>query len=151
VFESAYKSPSSLIILDDLERILQFVAVGPRFSNTILQALLVLIKRPPPPGRKLMVIGTTSNVSHMKMLGLPSVFLSTLHVPLLSRPAEISAVLKEVGTLRPAVIEEIGQSAKDPIAIKRLLNVLETVRQEVEGDDTKITALLFERFQSSVR
>ena len=72
-------------------------------------------------------------------------------MPLLSRPAEISAVLKEVGTLRPAVIEEIGQSAKDPIAIKRLLNVLETVRQEVEGDDTKITALLFERFQSSVR
>ena len=60
-------------------------------------------------------------------------------------------MLKEVGTLRPAVIEEIGQSAKDPIAIKRLLNVLETVRQEVEGDDTKITALLFERFQSSVR
>ena len=72
-------------------------------------------------------------------------------MPLLSRPAEISAVLKEVGTLRPAVIEEIGQSAKEPIAIKRLLNVLETVRQEVEGDDTKITALLFERFQSSVR
>ena len=60
-------------------------------------------------------------------------------------------MLKEVGTLRPAVIEEIGQSAKEPIAIKRLLNVLETVRQEVEGDDTKITALLFERFQSSVR
>ena len=35
VFESAYKSPLSLIILDDLERILQFVEVGPRFSNTV--------------------------------------------------------------------------------------------------------------------
>jgi len=148
VFESAYKSPQSLIILDDLERILQFVAVGPRFSNTVLQALLVLIKRPPPPGRKLMVIGTTSNVAHMKLLGLPSVFLSTLHVPLLSRPSEIAAVLNNVGTLKSAVIDEISQSIKSPIAIKRLLNVLETVRQEVEGDDTKITSLVFERFES---
>merc|ERR1712048_425981 len=102
------KSPSSLIILDDLERILQFVAVGPRFSNTVLQALLVLIKRPPPPGRKLMVIGTTSNVSHMKLLGLPSVFLSTLHVPLLSRASEISAVLQKIGTLRSDVIDKIA-------------------------------------------
>merc|ERR1711964_177202 len=116
----------------------------------VLQALLVLIKRPPPPGRKLMVIGTTSSVEHMKLLGLPSVFLTTLHVPLLSRPSEIAAVLKDSSELRPKVIDEISNAIKHPIAIKRMLNVLETTRQEVECDDSKITSLLFEQFESLV-
>uniref|UniRef100_A0A061RL63 Vesicle-fusing ATPase n=1 Tax=Tetraselmis sp. GSL018 TaxID=582737 RepID=A0A061RL63_9CHLO len=61
VFDDAYKSAVSLIILDDIERLLEYVSIGPRFSNAVLQALLVLVKRQPPPGRRLMVIGTTSN------------------------------------------------------------------------------------------
>eukprot|EP00951_Prasinocladus_malaysianus_P013923 scaffold105954_cov44-Prasinocladus_malaysianus.AAC.1 len=61
VFDDAYKSTMSIIVLDDLERLLEYVPIGPRFSNAVLQTLLVLIKRNPPPGRKLMIIGTTSN------------------------------------------------------------------------------------------
>jgi len=61
IFEDAYKSPLSLIILDDLERLIEFIHIGPRFSNLILQALLVLVKKKPPnPERKLMIIGTTA-------------------------------------------------------------------------------------------
>lgn len=37
VFEDAYKSPQSIIILDDIERLLEYVGIGPRFSNVILQ------------------------------------------------------------------------------------------------------------------
>ncbi len=37
------------------------MAIGPRFSNLILQVLLVLVKKQPPAGRKLLVIGTSSN------------------------------------------------------------------------------------------
>ncbi|KAL0406807.1 UNVERIFIED_CONTAM: Vesicle-fusing ATPase [Sesamum latifolium] len=48
VFEDAYKSPLSIIILDDIERLLEYVALGPRFSNLISQTLLVLLKRLPP-------------------------------------------------------------------------------------------------------
>lgn len=54
------QSPASVIVLDDIERLLEYVAIGPRFSNAILQTLLVLLKRQPPLGRKLFVIGTTS-------------------------------------------------------------------------------------------
>ena len=43
LFDDAYKSPVSLIVLDDIERLLEYVDVGPRFSNVILQALLVLL------------------------------------------------------------------------------------------------------------
>ena len=35
-FDDAYKSPLSLIILDDLERLIEFIHIGPRFSNPIL-------------------------------------------------------------------------------------------------------------------
>ena len=85
VFEDAYKSPMSIIILDDIERfvvtwylfpfkirfnnliayfwqflspaqywisencrLLEYVAIGPRFSNIISQTLMVLLKRLPP-------------------------------------------------------------------------------------------------------
>ena len=39
------QSPLSIVILDDIERLLEYVAIGPRFSNTILQTLLVLLKK----------------------------------------------------------------------------------------------------------
>ena len=45
IFEDAYKSPLSCIVLDNIERIIEFIDIGPRFSNLILQALLILIKK----------------------------------------------------------------------------------------------------------
>ena len=53
------QSPLSVIVLDDIERLLEYVAIGPRFSNAVLQTLLVLLKKAPPAGRKLFVVGTT--------------------------------------------------------------------------------------------
>ena len=41
----AVQSPLSIVILDDIERLLDYVDIGPRFSNTILQTLLVLTKK----------------------------------------------------------------------------------------------------------
>jgi hypothetical protein len=34
-----------MIVLDDIERLVEYVAIGPRFSNTILQTILVLLKK----------------------------------------------------------------------------------------------------------
>lgn len=45
VFLDSYKSPLSIILIDDLERVIDFVRTGPRFSNTVLQTLLVLLKK----------------------------------------------------------------------------------------------------------
>ena len=44
----ALQSPLSMVVLDDIERLLEYVAIGPRFSNNILQTLLVLLKKQPP-------------------------------------------------------------------------------------------------------
>lgn len=48
VFEDAYRTNGAVIILDDIERLVEYVPLGQRFSNAVLQALLVLIKKPPP-------------------------------------------------------------------------------------------------------
>ncbi|XP_073008096.1 vesicle-fusing ATPase isoform X2 [Typha latifolia] len=85
VFEDAYKSQLSIIILDDIERLLEFVAIGPRFSNVISQTLLVLLKRLPPKGKNLMVIGTTSEVGFLESLGICDAFSVTHHVPKLQK------------------------------------------------------------------
>lgn len=45
---AAAQSPMSMIVLDDVERLLEYVAIGPRFSNAILQVLLILLKKQPP-------------------------------------------------------------------------------------------------------
>ena len=45
---SRVQSPLSMVVLDDIERLLEFVPIGPRFSNALLQTLLVLLKKQPP-------------------------------------------------------------------------------------------------------
>lgn len=33
IFNDAYRSPLSLIVIDDIERLIEFIHIGPRFSN----------------------------------------------------------------------------------------------------------------------
>jgi len=48
VFDDAYKSEASVIIIDDIENIVEYVRIGPHFSNVILQSLISLLKRNSP-------------------------------------------------------------------------------------------------------
>jgi vesicle-fusing ATPase len=137
VFDDAYKSPLSIVILDDIERLLEYVAIGPRFSNTILQTLLVLLKKQPPEGRKLLVVGTTSVGPVMEDMGVSTAFNVTLHVPVL-REAEIGAVLTTLQAFDPsemelamAVVMSASQSGTfaAEMPVKRLLMLLELARQ----------------------
>ena len=48
VFADSYKSPLSIIFIDDIERIIEYTPVGSRFSNSVLQTLLVLLRKVPP-------------------------------------------------------------------------------------------------------
>lgn len=48
VFNDSYKSPMSIIVVDNIERIVEWVPIGPRFSNGVLQALSVLLNKRPP-------------------------------------------------------------------------------------------------------
>lgn len=36
IFDDAYKSPLSCVVLDNIERLIEYIDLGPRFSNPIL-------------------------------------------------------------------------------------------------------------------
>lgn len=64
VFEDAYDSGSSCLILDDIERLFAYCPVGPTFSNSVLQTLLVFLKKRPPPSTNFMIIAISCYNPH---------------------------------------------------------------------------------------
>uniref|UniRef100_A0A8C9J9D2 Vesicle-fusing ATPase n=1 Tax=Piliocolobus tephrosceles TaxID=591936 RepID=A0A8C9J9D2_9PRIM len=96
IFEDAYKTPISLIILDNIERLIDYSRIGPRFSNTILQAIMVLIKKKPKKeNQKILIIATTSEYQFMKDVGLVQNFLINIQVPVLKHKNSIRKVLTD--------------------------------------------------------
>ena len=137
IFLDSYKSPLSLIFIDDIERIIDFVPIGPRFSNLVLQTLLVLLKKTPPDdGRKLLIIGTTSVPQLMEELGLVQAFGVSQSVNLLQDPSEIAEVLRAAGRMSQKDAGDIAASITKPIGIKHLLMVAEMARQASSNADS---------------
>ena len=142
-FLDAYKSPLSLIFLDDIERIIDYVQIGPRFSNTVLQTLLVLLKKPPPDeGRKLLIIGTTSVPHVMEDLGLTQAFSLSQSINLLQEQSEIVEILCATGNITTPDATSIAKSIKNPIGIKQLLMVAEMARQSSDSSTIGVSTFL---------
>jgi vesicle-fusing ATPase len=53
-FRDAAKSPFSVIIIDAVELLIDWVPIGPRFSNTVLAALKALLAKQPPKVRRVL-------------------------------------------------------------------------------------------------
>jgi vesicle-fusing ATPase len=135
VFNDAHKSPLSLIILDDIERIIEYVRVGHRFSNAVLQTLLVLVKALPPSGRRLLVLGTTSIPELLEEMELMTAFQLRVDLPELKTEAHFATVLAATELMAP---EEVDAAAKHlatsrGVTIKKLLNTLEMARLDGEA------------------
>ncbi|KAL8166194.1 hypothetical protein V2J09_007693 [Rumex salicifolius] len=131
VFEDAYRSPLSVIVLDDIERLLEYVAIGPRFSNVIAQTLLVLLKRLPPQGKNLLVIGTTSEVSFLDSVGVCGAFSVTYHVPTL-RTEDAKKVLTQLKVFADDDIDSAAEALND-MPIKKLYMLTEMSAQGEYG------------------
>ena len=206
-FEAAYRSPLSMIILDDLERILGYgacapslslsqlitvtfartavyhrlqharlstsfvaylslsllrlllttastasplspprtcvtltVPIGPQFSNIVLQTLLVLIKSRPPPGRRLLVVATTSRARSLEALELTQAFQMKAEMPELSSVAEVKEVVatwadqKSIAITDAVATEFAGHFSEEAsIPMKRLLRILEGALSAAAG------------------
>ncbi|XP_008792269.1 vesicle-fusing ATPase-like [Phoenix dactylifera] len=131
VFEDAYKSQLSIIILDDIERLLEYVAIGPRFSNLISQTLLVLLKRLPPKGKNMLVIGTTSEVGFLESLGICDAFSVTYHVPTLDK-ADARKVLQGLHVFAEDDIDLAAEALHD-MPLKKLYMLVEMAAQGSMG------------------
>ena len=97
IFNDAYNSPVSLIIVDNIERLLEYVHVGMRFNNNILQCFLTYLKKLPEKiGHKMIVLGTTSNKEILKELGVWECFNLKVEVPVLKGDGEIQEALSQL-------------------------------------------------------
>jgi len=123
IFDDAHKSPLSLIVLDELERLLEYVRIGPRFSNVVLQTLITCIKKVPRKS-KLVVLATTSSASTLESLELLDAFNVTLHVPTLGH-TEALTVLRELGIANIADVEPTLRTVTKGIPVKKLMLVVE--------------------------
>nr|CAD7203823.1 unnamed protein product [Timema douglasi] len=184
VFDDAYRSQLSCILVDNIERLLDYGPIGPRYSNLTLQALLVLLKKEPPRGRKLLILCTSSRrlvsphvspsryqsdhvcsmscyqsdhvcsmsryqsdhvcsmscyqsdhvcpIQVLEDMEMLSAFTAILHVPNLSKPEHLIAVLEESDVFSKKEISSINkklQGHKVFIGIKKLLAFIDMARQ----------------------
>lgn len=139
IFDDAYKSPLSVVLMDNIERIVEWVPIGPRFSNGVLQALMVLLKKEPPKGRRLLVLATTGERSVMQQLDLFTAFDSDIAVPNVSSHAELSHILEQSGVFQdPArAIGEFRELTKKDsvgVGIKKILLGIETAKQDQDRE-----------------
>lgn len=84
------------VVVDELETLLEYAPVGPRYSNNVLQTLKLLFKRPPPKGRKLLIIATTTYREILEQLGLLSSFSKVIHISNMSTGEHILHALNEI-------------------------------------------------------
>ncbi|KAI0116409.1 P-loop containing nucleoside triphosphate hydrolase protein [Nemania sp. FL0031] len=130
-FADAYKSPASILILDDFERLIGWNPIGMRCSEVMLQALTTLIVSKPPKNHRLLVFVTTSRVSMLKMLEIDMDFAKKVAVPAVTSLEELSMVLRESRVFNPEDINEavnlVRQEAKSDkigVGIKTVLDCI---------------------------
>lgn len=137
IFTDAYKSPLNVIVLDNIERIVEWVPIGPRFSNTVLQQLMVLLTKEPPKGRRLLILGTTTERSVLQQLGISGCFNADLAVPNVNTHEELRHVLRESGAYGEreqeraiAEIRDVTGRKEVGVGIKNILLGIETAKQD---------------------
>ncbi|KTF88408.1 hypothetical protein cypCar_00032727 [Cyprinus carpio] len=148
IFEDAYKSQLSCVVVDDIERLLDFVPIGPRFSNLVLQALLVLLKKHPPRGRKLLILGTTSRKDVLQEMGMLDSFSTTIHIPNISNGQHLMEALELLGGFQEEERATIAKQVKGQtvwLGIKKLQMLIEmSLQMPLEYRVNKFLALLRE-------
>jgi vesicle-fusing ATPase len=142
-FHDAYRSELSMIVMDDIERFIDFAPVGSRFSNSILQAILVLFKTLPQKGKRLMIIGTTSRIDVLQELGILESVDHVFNVPSLNTGQEVCAVLTELMNWNRPTINEILRRWKGTIEIKRLISLAEMATQAYDPNTGENLADIF--------
>ncbi|KAL6782595.1 hypothetical protein ACKKBG_A07415 [Auxenochlorella protothecoides x Auxenochlorella symbiontica] len=145
VFEEAYRSPLSLIVLDDIENLLAYRSVGLRYADAVLSVLIESLKKLPPPGHHLFVIGTTSNKEMMQTLGLSKYFQLELEVPPLDSTA-VQMVLAASGAPRGVDFSAAAETLYgERVPIKDLLFALHVSAQGLAPGETTVSASAFQR------
>jgi vesicle-fusing ATPase len=141
IFTDADKSRSSVLVIDDIELLLDWNPIGPRFSNTVLSALKSLLKRKPPKERRRLVLATTSERTVLAQLQLLQFFSSEIAVPNVNTQQELAWILHETRAFASdaeirnviAQLEDVTRTKNVGVGIKQVLTAINKAK-EATGD-----------------
>lgn len=161
VVEDAHKSALSVILIDNIELLIDWSPIGPRFSNAIVVLLSGILSRPPPKGRKLLVLATSSERETLSQLNLLRKFDARIPVPSLQGMQDLSRVLELEGSFSQEeksralqlLSESVGSVEKRGgglgVGIKHALSNIETAMQE-EDRAGRFVELITEAVQETM-
>ncbi|GFZ44719.1 Vesicular-fusion protein SEC18 [Saitozyma sp. JCM 24511] len=160
IFSDSYKSPLSVVVVDSIERLLDWNPIGPRFSNGVLQALVVLFGKRPPKERRLLILATTSNRAILQDMDVLSAFDTDITVTPIDTLEAVDHCLREVGLFAsPSQHQQAMQMLRDArlgeegkgellVGVKKLLSMAEMARQDPDPVYKMVSSLVRERLRS---
>ncbi|TKR93736.1 hypothetical protein L596_008140 [Steinernema carpocapsae] len=137
IFQDAYKSPKSIIVIDDLEGLLDYTEVGPRFSQLILSTLTQFIKLTPPNKHRLLILATSSK-AFVDLFNLKKLFFATFQVPLVTKREQICSVAEQSNVFSDEELEDFRRKLTGEgfcIGIKQLIMLLQSSETVTPGDN----------------
>lgn len=151
VFNDAYKSPMSIIVIDNIEKIVEWVRIGPRFSNSVLQALAVLLGKRPPKDKRLLVLATTSNRRMLQEMEMLNAFIAEIRVPNITSLRSVDHVVRQMQLFEEENEQQrcvellaragLGEEGKLNLGIKKLLSEIEMARLDNDPADRLASSL----------
>ncbi|KAL5365426.1 P-loop containing nucleoside triphosphate hydrolase protein [Aspergillus floccosus] len=150
VFEDAYKSTNSIVVVDNIEKIIEYRPVGPRFSNTIVQNLDVFFQKRPPKDRHILIIATTRQRAMLKQLDMFNSFDADIRVPNEMGRSELQKIMEHEGAFDA---EEINQALDHLLETPdATINVgVRTVLSGIEADTAEGGPSRVERFVNFIQ
>ena len=140
IFSNAGKVDCSAIIIDNIERIIEYTPIGPRFSNKVLQTILILLKKNVL--NKLAVFITTNLKNSMENLGLiDNIFDNIVE---LKRINSIDSVIK-IAQRFGYTVDINGYSKDDKIVqlpIKKLIQAIDMAAMDNETETIDFSNLV---------
>ncbi|ANB15066.1 AAA family ATPase SEC18 [Sugiyamaella lignohabitans] len=107
MFQESYKSEVNVLVIDNIEAMLDWVNIGPRFSNGVLQTLKVCLTDRPPNSRRLIVFLTTSNYAVLERMDFPNVIDDQIYVPNISSLEDLRHIFEQTNFLDSPSHEQI--------------------------------------------
>jgi len=127
------------VVVDDIELLVDWNPIGPRFSNFVLSALKSLLKRKPPKERRRMVFATTSERSVLQQLQLLQFFDGQIPVPNVNTEHELLHILREEGDFGEEIAWDIIRNVQHNterqdvgVSIKKILTALNKAKEKRE-------------------
>lgn len=129
--------------------LIDYVPIGPRFSNSVLQALLVLLKKKPPKDRRLLILATTTQHNILEQMNMTEEFSAEIYVPTITSLEGVDAVLQQLElfeeverTRALSILSDANMDQKLTIGVKKLLMVIEMARQDEDKVDKFVNTML---------